>query len=246
MPELSNSLKPKSLIVLRDLSKVYREGTETRSVLADVNAEIPEGKFSALVGPSGSGKSTLLNLISGIDVPTSGQVVIDGTDLTALSEKQRTLFRRKNIGMVFQFFNLLPTLTVLENLLLPLQLNGGSAATESPMELLQSVGLGDRSKSFPDQLSGGQQQRVAIARALVHDPRIVVADEPTGNLDAATGAQILELLSNLSADRGKTLLVVSHSAAVVQRADMVYRLLNGRVEVETPSLGQQPSPSATS
>ena len=224
------------LIVLRNLCKVYQEGEQSRQVLSSVNGTICRGEFTALVGPSGSGKSTLLNLIGGIDTPSSGEVLINDTNLTALSEKQRTLFRRKNIGMVFQFFNLVPTLTVLENLILPLHLNGitGKIAKRGSMDLLDSVGLADRSASFPDRLSGGEQQRVAIARALVHEPELVLADEPTGNLDAETSSHIMGLLEDLTRQRGKSLVVVTHNSYVVTRADRVYLVRDGRLEKKSP------------
>jgi len=227
-PNLTRDL-PSTLLELRDLSKVYQEGQQTRAVLSDVNAQILLGEFVVLLGPSGSGKSTLLNLISGIDVPSSGQVKFDSADLTSMSERNRTLFRRKNIGFVFQFFNLLPTLTVLENLRLPLELNGitGKIAQSRAADLLEAVGLADRGRSFPDRLSGGEQQRVAIARALVHDPTLVLADEPTGNLDADTGAQVMGLLDALVRQRGKTMVVVTHSADVVDLADRLFLMREG-------------------
>jgi len=227
-PNLTRDL-PTTLLELRDLSKVYQEGQQTRAVLSDVNAQILLGEFVVLLGPSGSGKSTLLNLISGIDVPSSGQVKFDSADLTSMSERNRTLFRRKNIGFVFQFFNLLPTLTVLENLRLPLELNGitGKIAQSRAADLLEAVGLADRGRSFPDRLSGGEQQRVAIARALVHDPTLVLADEPTGNLDADTGAQVMGLLDALVRQRGKTMVVVTHSADVVDLADRLFLMREG-------------------
>ena len=227
-PNLTRDL-PTTLLELRDLSKVYQEGQQTRAVLSDVNAQILLGEFVVLLGPSGSGKSTLLNLISGIDVPSSGQVKFDSADLTSMSERNRTLFRRKNIGFVFQFFNLLPTLTVLENLRLPLELNGitGKIAQSRATDLLEAVGLADRGRSFPDRLSGGEQQRVAIARALVHDPTLVLADEPTGNLDADTGAQVMGLLDALVRQRGKTMVVVTHSADVVDLADRLFLMREG-------------------
>ena len=227
-PNLTRDL-PRTLLELRDLSKVYQEGKQTRAVLSDVNAQILLGEFVVLLGPSGSGKSTLLNLISGIDVPSSGQVKFDSADLTSMSERNRTLFRRKNIGFVFQFFNLLPTLTVLENLRLPLELNGitGKIAQSRAADLLEAVGLADRGRSFPDRLSGGEQQRVAIARALVHDPTLVLADEPTGNLDEDTGAQVMGLLDALVRQRGKTMVVVTHSADVVDLADRLFLMREG-------------------
>ena len=227
-PNLTRDL-PRTLLELRDLSKVYQEGQQTRAVLSDVNAQILLGEFVVLLGPSGSGKSTLLNLISGIDVPSSGQVKFDSADLTSMSERNRTLFRRKNIGFVFQFFNLLPTLTVLENLRLPLELNGitGKIAQSRAADLLEAVGLADRGRSFPDRLSGGEQQRVALARALVHDPTLVLADEPTGNLDEDTGAQVMGLLDALVRQRGKTMVVVTHSADVVDLADRLFLMREG-------------------
>lgn len=227
-PNLTRDL-PRTLLELRDLSKVYQEGQQTRAVLSDVNAQILLGEFVVLLGPSGSGKSTLLNLISGIDVPSSGQVKFDSADLTSMSERNRTLFRRKNIGFVFQFFNLLPTLTVLENLRLPLELNGitGKIAQSRAADLLEAVGLADRGRSFPDRLSGGEQQRVAIARALVHDPTLVLADEPTGNLDEDTGAQVMGLLDALVRQRGKTMVVVTHSSDVVDLADRLFLMREG-------------------
>ncbi len=220
------------LLELRDLSKVYQEGRQTRAVLSNVNAQISRKEFVVLLGPSGSGKSTLLNLISGIDVPSGGQVQFDTANLTAMSERERTLFRRKNIGFVFQFFNLLPTLTVLENLRLPLDLNGitGKIAQSRAADLLEAVGLADRGRSFPDRLSGGEQQRLAIARALVHDPTLVLADEPTGNLDAETGAQVIGLLDSLVRQRGKTMVVVTHSADVVNLADRLFLLREGTLK----------------
>ena len=219
------------MVRLRDLSKRYDEGSEVRSVIDGVNADIPRGEFTALAGPSGSGKTTLLNLISGIDAPTSGEVLIDSVPITGLSENERTLFRRKNIGFVFQFFNLIPTLDIRENLLLPLQLNGYDAAQSARRiaELLERVGLQDRIDSYPDRLSGGEKQRVAIARALVHDPPLILADEPTGNLDADTGMSVLALLENLTRDDGKTLIVVSHSDMVVGRADRVLSMEDGQL-----------------
>jgi len=183
----------------------------------------------ALLGPSGSGKSTLLNLVSGIDAPDGGEVLVAGTSLTGMSERERTLFRRHHVGFVFQFFNLLPTLTVEENLLLPLELKGrvGAPERERARALLDAVGLAGREKSYPDRLSGGEQQRVAVARAVVHDPVLVLADEPTGNLDADTGARVLDLLAELAGSDGKALLAVTHSREVADRADRILRIRGG-------------------
>ena len=180
-----------TVVHLHQLCKEFVEGNQRRQVLSHVNGDFYRGEFAVLLGKSGSGKSTLLNLISGIEAPTSGEVLVAGNAITAMKERQRTLFRRDHIGFVFQFFNLIPTLTVLENVTLPMELAGnGRSATQSAMTLLEQVGLADRRDTFPDKLSGGEQQRVAIARALVHDPMLVLADEPTGNLDEETGQRV--------------------------------------------------------
>lgn len=226
------------LLRIEKLSKSYREGESRRTIFADLNAAMVAGEKVALLGRSGSGKSTLLNLISGIDQPDSGEVVIDGTPLHRLSEHQRTLFRRNHIGFVFQFFNLIPTLTVLENLLLPLELKGclDSVAQQQARELLAEVGLADRSASFPDRLSGGEQQRIAIARALIHRPKLLLADEPTGNLDADTGARVLDLLERLLGQTGGTLIMVTHSAEIACRADRILTIADGGLH-ETSAAG---------
>jgi putative ABC transport system ATP-binding protein len=211
------------------LTKSYREGDREHVVLDGVNVTIEEGERVAILGPSGSGKSTLLNLISGIDLPDSGSVRIGATDLTALSERERTLFRREQLGFVFQFFNLLPTLTVLENLLLPIELNGpvGEKERDRAETILAEVGLSDRGDSFPDRLSGGEQQRIAIARSLVHRPRVVLADEPTGNLDEDTGERVVSLLEGLVVSEGLTLVVVTHSRELAGRMDRMLRVSHG-------------------
>jgi putative ABC transport system ATP-binding protein len=227
-------MKAAPLIELRNLSKAYEEGDRHRVVLREATVGIDRGELAVLIGRSGSGKSTLLNLISGIDLPDSGDIVIDGVMVSALSERERTLFRRDRIGFVFQFFNLIPTLTVEENLLLPLELKGrvSTAQRRTALDLLAEVGLADRSGSYPDRLSGGEQQRVAVARALAHDPLIVLADEPTGNLDLETGLQVLEILDRLTRQAGKTMVMVTHSQEVVGLADRVFRVDNGHL-VET-------------
>ena len=218
-------------VELRRLTKLYREGDSERVVFRDVDAAIGQGEIAVLVGRSGSGKSTLLNLISGIDLPTSGAVVVDGTDITALSERDRTLFRRGRMGFIFQFFNLIPLLTVEENLLMPLELAGRDDATGRARArgLLERVGLADRAASFPDRLSGGEQQRVAVARALVHDPALILADEPTGTLDADTAAVVLDLLDRLVRELGKTVVMVTHSREVVGVADRVFAVQHGQL-----------------
>jgi len=208
-------------ICLQNLSKSYIEGNVTRQVLLDAQASFLFGEFVAILGKSGSGKSTLLNLISGIDLVDNGSIWINGQQVTSMSELNRTLFRRKNIGFIFQFFNLIPTLTCLENVSLPLELNGVDPveARMHAIELLTAVGLPDRGLTFPENLSGGEQQRVAIARALVHDPLLVLADEPTGNLDEETGSQILALLDSLTRKAGKNLVLVTHSLETAALAD---------------------------
>ena len=183
------------------------------------------------MGRSGSGKSTLLNLISGIDVPSSGDVFIEKKNMTHFSEQQRTVFRRSHIGFIFQFFNLIPTLTVGENLMLPLELNGksGKQFDNAVSDMLDKVGLKDRDKSFPDQLSGGEQQRVAIARALIHDPPILLADEPTGNLDVETGQHVIELLDRLVREQHKTMIMATHSKEVIGLADRFVSIRDGQL-----------------
>ncbi len=213
------------------LSKSYQEGDRTRVVLQNVDARFVQGEFVAILGRSGSGKSTLLNLISGIDRADSGRIWLGGQELSALNDHQRTLFRRRHIGFVFQFFNLIPTLTVWENVTLPLELNGARPAEIRPRgeALLEAVGLLDRRQTFPDRLSGGEQQRVALARALVHDPLLVLADEPTGNLDEVTGKLILDLLDRLTRQAGKNLIMVTHSADAASHADRVLSLKDGKL-----------------
>jgi putative ABC transport system ATP-binding protein len=219
------------LLSIRDLRRSFREGERLHVVLEGVNADVARGETLALVGRSGSGKSTLLNLVCGIDRPDAGSVTVDGRVITELAERERTLFRRRHIGFVYQFFNLIPTLDAEENVLLPLELNGvrGAAARGRAQALMKEVGLADRLRAAPDQLSGGEQQRVAIARALVHEPTLVLADEPTGNLDDASAAEVLELLQSLVRNRNGTLLIATHAPALVARADRVLELHEGRL-----------------
>ena len=217
-----------------DLSKSYYEGDVRRAVLQNAHAEFQAGDMTVILGKSGSGKTTLLNLISGIDAPDSGQVWVEGQDLTSLSERDRTLFRRARIGFIFQFFNLIPTLTVGENVSLPLELNRvpRSQAANKVQNLLELVGLPDRRHTFPEKLSGGEQQRVALARALVHDPLLILADEPTGNLDEETGVQVMSLLARLAREQNRTLLMVTHSFEAASHADRVLRLSHGQLVQE--------------
>lgn len=227
-----------SAIELRGILKRFQEGETERTVLEAVDLVIPPGQFVVLLGQSGSGKSTLLNLIGGIDTPSSGSVRVGGVDLTALDEHRRTLFRRDRIGFIFQFFNLIPTLSVLENVTLPGELAGlpRPALEAAARDLLAKVGLADRASTMPDRLSGGQQQRVAIARALLHQPLLILADEPTGNLDAHTGEQVLELLIDLTRRQGRTLIMATHNGAIAEQADRVLRVEEGQLlETVAPS-----------
>ncbi len=219
------------LIKLVNVSKEYHEANSVNRVLNKVDFEFKDSEIVIMYGRSGSGKSTLLNLISGIDQPDSGDILIDGVDITKLNEKNRTLLRRKKIGFVFQFFNLIPTLTVLENLLLPLELNNltGKSERDKAIYLLEQVGLKSKENSFPDRLSGGEQQRVAISRALIHNPSIILADEPTGNLDYETGRQIIELLDKLVRKEGKIMLMATHSKEVIGLADRILSIKDGKI-----------------
>ncbi|MGB5161392.1 MAG: ABC transporter ATP-binding protein [Thermoanaerobaculia bacterium] len=218
-------------IELSGVSKSYREADRDHIVLEGVDLLVQPGELVVLLGRSGSGKSTLLNLLGGLDQPDSGSVAVGGIEITSLGERDRTLFRRRNIGFIFQFFNLLPTLTVLENLLLPLELDGKSteAVREPCLEMLAAVGLVDRADSFPDRLSGGERQRVAVARGLIHQPQLILADEPTGNLDVGTGRQVIDLLDSLTRQSGRTLLMATHSQQVVGLADRILTIENGRL-----------------
>jgi putative ABC transport system ATP-binding protein len=215
------------------LSKVYTEGNQRRTVIDELSGGLYEGEFVCLLGKSGSGKSTLLNLISGIDAPSSGHVFIRSGNreiaITRLNENHRTLFRRRHIGIIFQFFNLIPTLTALENATLPLELTGGREGRAQAGALLEHVGLGNRLDAYPDKLSGGEQQRVAIARALVHNPLLLLADEPTGNLDTETGEIVLSLLLEMSHNAGKMLLMATHAPEIARRADRVLHIEGGKL-----------------
>jgi len=216
---------------LDGLSKGFREGSQIRTVLRNASAEFTRGEFVAVLGKSGSGKSTMLNLISGIDAVDEGDIWVNDQRLTALNDYQRTLFRRQNIGFVFQFFNLIPTLTVWENVLLPLELAGfdRNQARHQAGGLLEAVELLDRRDTFPDRLSGGEQQRVAVARALVHDPLLVLADEPTGNLDEDTGRHVMALLDRLTRRSGRNLILVTHSREAAAFADRILTLRDGNL-----------------
>jgi len=221
-----------ALVRLENITKSYEEGGQTRAVLQGVTAGFQAGQFTAIRGRSGSGKSTLLNLIAGIDSPSTGEIFVGEVCITRLSPRERTLFRRDNLGFIFQFFNLIPTLTVIENIRLPGELAG---RTDAPLraralELLDLVGLADRQNIFPDRLSGGEQQSVAIARALAQDQRLVLADEPTGNLDDKTGNAVMALLDSVTRQAGKTLVMVTHSRQIAARADRVFEMAGGELK----------------
>jgi putative ABC transport system ATP-binding protein len=220
-----------SLVRLDHVSKEYREGDELRQVLRDVTTTFEAAELVAIQGRSGSGKTTLLNLVAGIDSPSAGEIHFGDVSLRGLSERERTLLRRDRIGLVFQFFNLIPTLSVLENVRLPAELCGAPRreASARAAGLLERVGLADRRTDFPDRLSGGEQQRVAIARALVRSPQLLLADEPTGNLDDQTGRSVMGLLVEMTREVGGTLLLVTHSSQVAGLADRVLRLEAGQL-----------------
>jgi putative ABC transport system ATP-binding protein len=219
------------VLAIRGLSRSFHEGARQHRVLDQLDADIARGETVAIMGRSGSGKSTLLNLVCGIDRPDSGTIDIDGERITALPERQRTLFRRRNLGFVYQFFNLIPTLDAEENVRLALELNGirGAAARARSRVMLDQVGRGERAHRATDSLSGGEQQRVAIARALVHEPRLVLADEPTGNLDDESADTVMDLLHRLVTAPGGTLLIATHAHSVASRADRVLELMEGRL-----------------
>ncbi len=219
------------MLALSGVSRSFREGGRAHRVLDGLDLAVATAEAVAITGRSGSGKSTLLNLLSGIERPDSGRIELDGRDIGALGEPARTQFRRAHVGFVYQFFNLVPTLDVEENVRLPLELNGvrGAEARRRSAAMLQRVGLGDRLGSAVDALSGGEQQRVAIARALVHEPSFVLADEPTGNLDEATAAETIALLSTLVRSRGATLVMVTHDLALAATADRILELRDGRL-----------------
>lgn len=220
-----------ALIELRGVSKSYREGATRHVVLADVEERFAAAEATVILGRSGSGKSTLLNLVAGIDLPDDGEILVDGVAINGMSDLERTLYRR-SVGFVFQFFNLIPTLTVGENLLLPMELARGRVDRADHVRattLLDRVGLADRVGSFPDRLSGGEQQRVALARALVHGPRLLLADEPTGNLDQDTGEVVLELMETLCRQGGLTMIMATHSRSVANIADRVLHIEHGKL-----------------
>ncbi len=222
------------MIIAKGLEQTYMSGGQPLTVLKDIDLEIEAGDAVAIVGPSGSGKTTLLGLLAGLDLPSSGHVVLDGDNLSQLSEDERATLRAEKVGFVFQSFQLIPTLTALENVLVPIELQENGAADLADAEgraadLLQRVGLGDRTHHYPAQLSGGEQQRVGLARAFANRPKVLMADEPTGNLDADTGGTVIDLMVKLNREEGTTLLLVTHDTELASRAHRIVRLSGGRV-----------------
>jgi putative ABC transport system ATP-binding protein len=216
------------MIELRNVSKTVQSGDHPLTILHPLDYTFQSGQFVAVVGPSGSGKSTLLGLLAGLDAPTTGQIIIDGVDITTLTEDGLARLRGEKIGFVFQFFHLVPSLTAFENVLIPMEIAGRREATTRARQLVEEVGLSDRAHHYPSQLSGGEQQRIAIARALANDPPIVLADEPTGNLDSTTGRYIMDLLLKVRRSRASTLVLVTHDAELAALADTRLVLRDGR------------------
>ena len=211
----------------KNLKKIYGSGNNAVHALDGVDLSVKKGEFVAIVGTSGSGKSTLLHMLGGLDRPTSGTVMVDGQDIFSLKEEALTIFRRRKIGFVFQAYNLVPVLNVYENIVLPIELDGGKVNKDFVQQIVQTLGLDDRLDALPNQLSGGQQQRVAIARALIGKPRIVFADEPTGNLDTRTGEDTMKLLTECAAEFGQTLIVVTHNPEIAKKAQQIIRIEDG-------------------
>ncbi|MBS3680936.1 ABC transporter ATP-binding protein [Ornithinibacillus massiliensis] len=220
------------MIKVTELKKEYKTGKETVQVLKGVDFSVEEGEFVCIIGPSGSGKTTLLHLLGGLDTPTSGSIKLDGVDIALKSEKERTLIRRKDIGLIFQNYQLLPTLTIYENIVFPLHADGKKVPPGKVEELLAAVDLVGYEKRFPNELSGGQQQRVAIARALIHEPSILLADEPTGNLDRQRSSDTLDLLANFHLERKQTIVMVTHDMFAAGYADRIVLFKDGLIEAE--------------
>ncbi len=222
-----------SILAIRNLSKIYQSGSRKLTVLENVNFEIQSGETISIVGPSGSGKTTLLGLCAGLDSGTSGSVVLNGQALEKLNEDQRAAVRNKDVGFIFQNFQLLPTLTALENVMVPLELKKRKDAKEKALELLEKVGLKDRATHYPTQLSGGEQQRVSIARAFANEPKILFADEPTGNLDTETGEMIERLIFDLNKEKGTTLILVTHDLELAAKTQRIIHIKGGKIQEET-------------
>lgn len=218
-----------NILEVKNLSKIYGKGDTLVKAVDDVSFSVEQGEFVAIIGPSGSGKSTLLHIMGGVDIPTSGSVVIDGTDITKLNETALSIFRRRQIGLVYQFYNLIPILTVEENLTLPLLLDGRKPNKEQIDYLVKNLGLEERLNYLPNQLSGGQQQRVSIGRALANNPAIVLADEPTGNLDSENSREIVNLLRKFNREHNQTVIIITHDEKIAQSADRVIAIEDGKI-----------------
>lgn len=226
-----------NILEVKNLSKIYGKGDTLVKAVDDVSFTVEQGEFVAIIGPSGSGKSTLLHIIGGVDTPTTGNVIIDGTDITKLKESPLSIFRRRQIGLVYQFYNLIPILTVEENLTLPLLLDGRKPNKEQIDYLVSNLGLGDRLKHLPNQLSGGQQQRVSIGRALANNPALLLADEPTGNLDSENSKEIVALLRKFNREHNQTVIIITHDERIAQSADRIIAIEDGKIVKDEVSKG---------
>ena len=226
-----------NILEVKNLSKIYGKGDTLVKAVDDVSFTVEQGEFVAIIGPSGSGKSTLLHIIGGVDTPTTGNVIIDGTDITKLKESPLSNFRRRQIGLVYQFYNLIPILTVEENLTLPLLLDGRKPNKEQIDYLVSNLGLGDRLKHLPNQLSGGQQQRVSIGRALANNPALLLADEPTGNLDSENSKEIVALLRKFNREHNQTVIMITHDERIAQSADRIIAIEDGKIVKDEVSKG---------
>lgn len=226
-----------NILEVKNLSKIYGKGDTLVKAVDDVSFTVEQGEFVAIIGPSGSGKSTLLHIIGGVDTPTEGNVIIDGTDITRLKESPLSIFRRRQIGLVYQFYNLIPILTVEENLTLPLLLDGRKPNKEQIDYLVSNLGLGDRLKHLPNQLSGGQQQRVSIGRALANNPALLLADEPTGNLDSENSKEIVALLRKFNREHNQTVIMITHDERIAQSADRIIAIEDGKIVKDEVSKG---------
>lgn len=226
-----------NILEVKNLSKIYGKGDTLVKAVDDVSFTVEQGEFVAIIGPSGSGKSTLLHIIGGVDTPTTGNVIIDGTDITKLKESPLSIFRRRQIGLVYQFYNLIPILTVEENLTLPLLLDGRKPNKEQIDYLLGNLGLGDRLNYLPNQLSGGQQQRVSIGRALANNPALLLADEPTGNLDSENSKEIVALLRKFNREHNQTVIMITHDERIAQSADRIIAIEDGKIVKDEVSKG---------
>lgn len=226
-----------NILEVKNLSKIYGKGDTLVKAVDDVSFTVEQGEFVAIIGPSGSGKSTLLHIIGGVDTPTEGNVIIDGTDITKLKESPLSIFRRRQIGLVYQFYNLIPILTVEENLTLPLLLDGRKPNKEQIDYLVSNLGLDDRLKHLPNQLSGGQQQRVSIGRALANNPALLLADEPTGNLDSENSKEIVALLRKFNREHNQTVIMITHDERIAQSADRIIAIEDGKIVKDEVSKG---------